>query len=79
MKPFVSRASPDGADAAVHHVGGREDIAAGLGLDERLADQDLDRPVVVDLAVDQQPVMAVAGIGVERHIADHADARPRST
>ena len=73
MKPFVSERLPDRADAAVHHVRRREDIAAGLGLVQRLAHQHLDGAVVVDLAVDEEPVMAVAGIGVERHVADHSD------
>ena len=59
---------PDRADAAVHHVGRREDVAAGLGLNQRLMHQHLERPVVVDLAVDQEPVMAVAGVRVERHV-----------
>src|SRR5260370_162181 len=31
----------DGADPAVHHVGGRADVAAGLGLHQRLAHQHL--------------------------------------
>ena len=68
---------PDRADAAIHHVRRREDVAAGLGLDQRLMDQQLERPVVVDLAVDQETVMAVAGVGVERHVADDADLRHR--
>ena len=73
MKPFVFERLPDRADAAVHHVRRREDIAAGLCLVQRLAHQHLDGAVVVDLAVDEEPVMAVAGIGVERHVADHPD------
>ena len=31
------------------------------------------RLVIGDIAVDQQAVMAVAGIGIERHVAQHAD------
>ena len=30
----------DRADAAVHHVGRRDDVGAGLGLDQRLLDED---------------------------------------
>ena len=32
----------DGADPAVHHVGGRDHVGAGLGLDERLDAELLD-------------------------------------
>ena len=35
--------------------------------------QHLDGLVVEDDAVAQQPVMAVAGIGIERDVAEHAD------
>ena len=35
------------------------------------------RLVVDDLAVLDQPVVAVAGEGIERHVAEHADAGPR--
>ena len=65
----------DRADAAIHHVGRRDDVAAGFGLNERLADQHGDGLVVEDDVVAQQAVMAVAGIGIERHIAKDADVR----
>ena len=51
------------------------DGATGFGLDQRLADQHANGLVVEDDAVAQQPVMAVAGIGIERHVAEHADLR----
>ena len=68
---LVQRAA-DGADAAVHHVRGRDHVAAGLGLHQRLAAEHVDRLVVDHVAVADQPVVAVAGVGVERHVADHA-------
>ena len=74
-KPAASRRRADSADAAVHHVGGRNDVAAGFGLDQRLLHQDGDGFVVEDDAVAQQAVMAVAGIGIERDVAEHADLR----
>ena len=40
----------DGADAAVHHVAGRDDVDAGLGLHQRLLHQHVDRLVVEDVA-----------------------------
>ena len=65
----------DFADAAVHHVGRGDDVASRFGLNERLADQHCDGLVVEDDAVTQQPVMAVAGVRIERHIAKDADVR----
>ena len=65
------------ADAAIHHVGWRDDVAAGLGLHQRLLDQHLDGLVVEDLAAVHQAVMAVAGVGIERHVAHDADVRHR--
>ncbi len=50
----------DRADAAVHHVGRREHVAAGVGLRQRLLDQRFDGLVVGDFAFDQKAVMAVA-------------------
>jgi hypothetical protein len=45
----------DGADTPIHHVGGRNDVAAGLGLDQALAHERLQRHVVDDLAAQHQP------------------------
>ncbi len=44
-------------------------------LHQRLLDQHRDRLVVEDDAVAQQAVMAVAGEGIERHVAQDADLR----
>ena len=68
VSPASSRAARTGR-AAVHHVGGGEDVAAGLGLHKRLTAQDRDRLVVEHVAVADQPVLAVAGVGVERDVA----------
>ncbi len=64
-----------GPDAAVHHVGGGDDVAARLGLAERLAAKRLERLVVEDHAVPDQPVLAVAGVGIEGDIGDQAELR----
>ncbi len=63
----------DRADAAVHHVGGRDHVGAGLGLDQRLAAQDRHRLVIGDVAVAHHAVMAMRGEGVERHVAHDAE------
>ena len=63
------------ADPPVHHVGGCDDVAAGLGLHDGLPPQDLDGLVIGDIAVANDPVMAVRGERVERHVAQHAELR----
>ena len=73
MRPLGIERAADGADPPVHHVGRRDDVAARLRLDDRLLDQHLDGLVVEDLAVPEQAVMAVAGIGIERDVAQDAD------
>ena len=75
MRPACVERRADSADAAVHHVGRRDDVAAGLRLDQRLLDQHRDRLVVEDVAVAQQAVVAVAGVGIERDVAEDADVR----
>jgi len=66
------------ADAAIHHVGRRHHVDAGLGFRQCLAHQRLECLVIQDHAVAQQAVMAMARIGVERHIADDADCGHRA-
>jgi hypothetical protein len=39
--PFPLQRGADPADAAVHHVGGRNDVRPGRCLDQSLLDQDL--------------------------------------
>ena len=52
--------------------------APGLGLDQRLLDEDLDGVVVDDVAsLVDQPVVAVRGVGIERDVGEHADLRHR--
>ena len=67
----------DRADAAIHHVGRRDDVDAGLRLVHRLGHQHRDAVVVVDIfagaGVADHAVMAVVGVGVERHVADQAE------
>ena len=70
----ASSACADRGDAAVHHVRRGDDVGAGRRLDQRLLGQDGDRLVVEDIAiVVGQAVMAVAGVGIERDVGQHAD------
>ncbi len=67
----------DHADAAVHHVGGRDDVRARRRLVERLAHQHIDRRIVDDIAVGiEQPVLSMRRIGVERDVGQQADVHP---
>ena len=65
----------DRANAPIHHVGRCDDVAAGFGLNNGLLDQYGDSFVVEDDAVAQQPVVAMTGKGVKRHITEDADLR----
>ena len=63
----------DRADSPVHHVGGRDDIDAGLGLGQRLPHQHRHRFVVEDVtAVVEQAVLPVAGERVEGDVGHQA-------
>ena len=76
-KPLRVERPADGADAAVHHVGGRDDVGAGLGLDQALHHELLDGGVVDDLVAGHDAVMAVAGVGIERDVGDEAEVGHR--
>ncbi len=66
----------DGADAAIHHVGRRDDIDPGLGVREGLLDQDLGGDVVQHIAfVIDDAVLTVGGERIERHVGDDPQLR----
>ena len=77
MTRGIERAA-DGTDAAVHHVGGRDAIDAGISERQRLPAQDRDGVVIEDdAAVVEDAVVAVARVGVERDVGDDADLGDR--
>ena len=63
----------DRTHSAVHHIRRRHDVAAGCGQQAGLLGEHLDGLIVEDASSLQQAVVAVAGVGVERHVADDAD------
>jgi len=67
----------DGLDPAVHHVRGRHDIGAGVGVDEGLLGQPLKAGVIENAAVLDHAVVPVVGVAVQGHVGDHADLRRR--
>ena len=74
MWPAFSSAGANAPDAAVHHVGGRDDVDAGRGLRERLLDEHLQRHVVDDVAgLVDDAVLAVRGVGIERDVGHDAE------
>ena len=65
----------DRADPAVHHVAGRDHVGAGLGVGDRGLGEQLDRDVVVDLAVADEAAVAVRGVLAEADVGDHGQVR----
>jgi hypothetical protein len=72
-KPSPSSALADRGDAAVHHVGRRDDVGPGARLVQRLSHEHvLGRVVQHVTSVVDQPVMAMRGVGIERDVGEHA-------
>jgi len=66
----------DAADAAVHHVGRRDDVDASLRLHQRLLHQHVERYVVEDVArLVDDAVLSVRGVRVERDVGHDPQAR----
>ena len=65
----------NGADAAVHHVAGRNHVGAGARVGKRRLDQKIDRLVVEDVKMiaihPGDPAMTVAHVFAETHIGQH--------
>ena len=72
--PVHFERAADHADAAIHHVGRRDNVGTGICLINRLIDQHRHGIVVQDIArVVDQPVLPMRGIRVERYVGQHAD------
>ena len=70
---FIQRPA-NSAHPAVHHVRRRDDVRAGLGLNERLVDKNRARHVVEHVtALVDDSVMTMGRIGIERDVGEHAD------
>ena len=76
LEALLIQGLADGADAAVHHVAGADQVGAGAGLGNRLLAQDRHGLVVEHYALAaDDAVMAVAGVGVEGHVGHDRHAR----
>ena len=60
----------NGAHPAVHHVRWRDDVGAGLDLSQCSLRQQRQGGVIINLAVFDEPAMAVTGVFVQTDITD---------
>ena len=65
----------DGPHAAVHHIRGRHHIGASLHMGEGRHGQEVQRPVIVDIAAAQDAAVAVRGIFAHTDIRDEIELR----
>ena len=65
----------DRADAAVHHVAGRDGVGAGLDVADGGPREQLERLVVRDLAVPDHAAMPVRRVLAEAHVGDEDELR----
>ena len=71
--------TPDAPDAAIHHVGRGNDVRPRLRMQQGLSGKDFECLVVQYvtarvIGVDQ-PILPVAGVGIERDVGDHPEFR----
>ena len=67
----------DHPDAPVHHVRGRDDVGAGLGVRDRGLGEQLERDVVVDRAVADEAAVAVRRVLAQADVGDHGQVGVR--
>ena len=75
LEAVVVERLADRADAAVHHVARRDDVGAGLGVADRGAGEQLEAPVVVDVAVDDDAAVAVRRVLAEADVGEQDELR----
>ncbi len=62
----------DGADTAVHHIGGSDDVGAGFGMRQGLTGQHRHRLVIHDVpGVVDDAVLSVSGVRIQRDVRNH--------
>ena len=71
LEALVVERAANGGHAAVHHVGRRHDVGAGLGVADRHLGEQFERHVVDDLAVLHHPAMAVVHVLAQADVGDH--------
>ena len=76
MCPLSSSATRISADASVHHVGGCNDVRAGIGVRYGLAHEHVDRDVIQHIAlVIDDPVLTVSRVRIERNVGHDGELR----
>ena len=63
----------DRADATIHHVRGRDDVAPGVGLIDCLPTECFHAFVIDYITAEDKPVLAVSRIWIERDVSDQSD------
>src|SRR5439155_8425701 len=75
LETRVVQPLPDRADAAVHHVARADGVRAGLDMADGRAGDQLERRVVVDVAVADDPAVAVRGVLAKTHVGEEEQVR----
>ena len=73
-KPFLIEGGANRADAPVHHVRRRDDIGARSRMRQRLAHQQIQRGVVVDVVIPDHAAMPMVGVLAHANVGDHDQA-----
>ena len=74
-KPVAVQFHADGAHAAVHHVAGRHQVGAGLGVAGGGAGEQFQRGIVQDFAALHHAAMAVLHVFAQAHVGDDEQRR----
>ena len=75
FEPALVEGVADRGDAAIHHVGGRDDVGPGGRVRNRRPHELLDGRIVGDLIVDEDPAVAVIGVFAQADVGDDQHLR----
>ena len=74
---FLVKLMANRPNAAVHHVARRDRVCTGVAMGDRDLGQELDRDVVVHLALAHEAAVPMRGIGAQTHVRDDDELRVR--
>ena len=66
---------PNSTNAAIHHIGWRDNIRAALGIIDGLFDQDIQGGIIINTPIADQTVMTMCGKWIKRNINNNAHVR----
>ena len=70
LKAVLIELATDGGHAAVHHVGGRDDVRSCAGVGKRRGREKIDRGIILHLAILHHAAVAVVRIFAEADVGD---------